>query len=365
MSPHKFYKHLLASLPLFSLLATLFVDLCHSQTVAKLCNHNDENTLLQIKSFWGNPPSLGYWDPNQDCCQWDLIQCNEQGRVITLRVSLSNDVHGPIPPFLDRLPSLDRLHFDNMYNLSGPIPQSIGKLTNLTAIVILGTNIGGPIPNFLGRLTNLVELNLASNKHTGPIPDFLGRLKSLTSLDLGDNQLTGHIPYSLTRLSNLSSLTLTLNKLSGSIPEFPPQKMSGLQFLGLNFNRFSGSIPRSLGRLPSLGALYLDHNKLTGDASYLFNKNNTVNKYISIGYNNLKFDLSKLDLPRLWGFEISHNLIYGSLPLSFGFLDPETVNVSYNRLCGPIPNGRRFKRANPDIFAHNKCLCGGPLPACK
>ena len=39
-------------------------------------------------------------------------------------------------------------------------------------------------------------------------------------------------------------------------------------------------------------------------------------------------------------------------------------DVSYNELCGAIPQGRYTHRFGPKHFAPNKCLCGRPLAPC-
>ncbi|KMT12737.1 hypothetical protein BVRB_4g088330 [Beta vulgaris subsp. vulgaris] len=359
------------------LLLPLFVDISHSQSTPDLCLPHDKNVLLRIKKHFGNPPSLSSWDPNTDCAGWNGIRCNIQGHVEVVLITDADDIHGLIPPFLDQLPYLTELYFDKLPNLSGPIPTYIGKLTNLTILTISGTKIAGPIPEFLIKLTNLNQLFLYSNKFTGTIPNFLSRLKKLMFLDLSSNLLTGPIPVALSKLTNVKVLTLSSNKLSGHIPDFIGNQLKNLQVLELDFNSFSGTIPTSLGLLlnlqkislagnqlsgtipkwmgrGNLNLIYLGQNKLTGDASFLFEKTNTNILSLEVAHNLLKFDFTKVDLaPSLLGMNISHNMIYGSLPKRFGLLRPDSIDVSYNQLCGPIPNGRRFKRV-PDIFAHNK-----------
>jgi hypothetical protein len=46
--------------------------------------------------------------------------------------------------------------------------------------------------------------------------------------------------------------------------------------------------------------------------------------------------------------------------------DFQEFNVSYNLLCGEIPQGG-YLHTRFDVFSyyHNKCLCGSPLPKCK
>ena len=82
-----------------------------------------------------------------------------------------------------------------------------GRVTRL----YLGWNeLTGPIPEVLGGLSNLVSLDLYYNELTGPIPDALGDLSNLESLRLGWNGLTGPIPEVLGGLSNLVSLDLSI-----------------------------------------------------------------------------------------------------------------------------------------------------------
>ncbi|KAK9690940.1 hypothetical protein RND81_09G165000 [Saponaria officinalis] len=379
----------LYSLLLFSLLVSQIFEVSQSQSFPDFCHPYDKKILLNIKYKLGNPPSLASWDPNTDCANWKDVQCgNIEGHVTSISIIDALDVHSPIPPYFDRLYWLTSLNFINVPNLSGPIPSYFGTLTNLTAFIVSGTKLTGPIPRFLNRLTKLNQLDLSSNKLTGPIPNFFGQLNSLSYFDLSSNGLTGPVPTALTQLVNLSYLQLKSNKLSGPIPGFLYKlknlntvdfssnyltgpipvylgHMPGLTTLALSNNMLIGPIPKSLGR-SDLGFIKLSHNKLSGDASFLFDKANTNVISVEIDYNFFKFDFTNVDLSRrLVAFNVSHNFIYGSLPKRFGQMWVDSVDVSYNQLCGPIPNGRRFKKVDPTVFSHNKCLCGGPLPACK
>ncbi|KAK9690934.1 hypothetical protein RND81_09G164400 [Saponaria officinalis] len=376
-------------LPLLIIFISQILYITQSQDLPNVCHPHDKKILLNIKNNLGNPSSLSSWDPNTDCCDhWITIQCNEQGHVTSLTFLQAHDVHGPIPPFLDQLPWLTGLYFLDVPNLSGPIPSYFRKLTNLTAFVISGTSVTGPIPKFLGQYTNLIQLNLPSNKLFGPVPEELSRMKSMMYLDLSNNSLNGSIPNAFAHLTNLTGMFLNLNKFSGPIPDFLANlvnvgtidfssnsltgpipaflgRMGNLTTLGLSNNQLTGPVPKELGR-SNLVIIGLANNKLSGDASFLFEKGNKQVNDIQISSNLLKFDFTNVDLsPNLSGFNISHNMIYGSLPKRFGQIWVDSFNVSYNQLCGPIPDGELFKQADPAFFSHNKCLCGGPLPACK
>ncbi|XP_074277079.1 polygalacturonase inhibitor 2-like [Silene latifolia] len=346
MSQPNSHIHLIVLLPL--LLISHFVNLSYSQKFDFLdvCNADDKQVLLRIKAYLGNPPSLKSWDLANDCGGpwevWHGVKCDGEGRISSLLFFGLQDIYR-ISPFLDELPALRGLGFVYMTNLFGPIPYYIGKLTNLSSLTIAMTNISGPIPSFLGRLTNLGNLDLSSNKFSGPIPNFLRRLNSVTTLDLSNNKITGPLPISLGLITQLSWLSLLNNQLTGPVP-------------------------RSLGG-GNIIVIRLGNNKLTGDATFLIDKSNNDVIEVDISNNQFKFDMTNVDLaPRLYAMNISHNMIYGRLPKLFyrkrDFLGTY-IDITYNELCGPIPNGRLLKRVDPNLFAHNKCLCGGPLPACK
>lgn len=64
-------------------------------------------------------------------------------------------------------------------------------------------DIVGPIPTSIGALTNLKELNLEANKMTGVIPTELLNLVDLQFLELSDNLFSGGIPAGLGSLTDL------------------------------------------------------------------------------------------------------------------------------------------------------------------
>ncbi|VFQ76615.1 unnamed protein product [Cuscuta campestris] len=339
--------------------------------IGQKCNPKERDVLLKIKAHFKIPPSLSSWDPNttSDCSFWDGIGADDQGHVTRLRINNANDIAGPIPPFLDGLPFLKTLDFSGVPNLSGPIPTSIGNFRNLTSLTISGSKVTGPIPlGSVGRLTTLDMLDLRSNRLNGSIPSDFSRLTRLTYFNLNSNLLSGPIPDFMGRkLTKLNYIGLESNRLSGPIPA-SFGLLPVLTTLHLSKNQLAGPIPDPLGRVGVMSSVDISHNAIAGDASFLFDKKYTALSFLYVNDNMLKFDFSDVELtPTLAIFNVSHNMIHGSLPRRFGQMKPDInyVDVSFNRLCGPIPNGRRFKKADPAIFAHNKCLCGGPLPACK
>ncbi len=127
--------------------------------------------------------------------------------------------------------------------------------------------MSGGIPSSIGKMTNLFRLDLSNNLLKGSVPSSIGNLTRLDELYLSFNQLSGSIPSSFGNLSNLGFLNLSHNELSGSIPS----SFGNLDLfrLDLSYNRLSGSIPSSFGKLVNLGGksfLDLSHNHYTFDA---------------------------------------------------------------------------------------------------
>jgi len=68
------------------------------------------------------------------------------------------------------------------------LPESIGQLTNLKEMWLLGNSLTD-LPESFGQLTKLTKLDLRNNKFT-IIPESIGELKNLTKLYLTGNRLT-------------------------------------------------------------------------------------------------------------------------------------------------------------------------------
>ena len=131
------------------------------------CKERERHAFLTFKhGLQDDYGMLSTWKdgPNEDCCKWGGVQCNNQtGYVETL------DLHGS-------------------YYLSGEINPSITELQHLTYL-------------------DLSYLN-TSGHYDGKIPSQLENLSQLRHLDLSWNELLGEIPFQLGNISLLQSLIL-------------------------------------------------------------------------------------------------------------------------------------------------------------
>ncbi|KAL6127750.1 hypothetical protein ACLB2K_071113 [Fragaria x ananassa] len=235
-----------------------------------------------------------------------------------------NDLSGPIPS----KPSLyfRQVNFPDIsfvqhvgvfvlsYNrLSGHIPEDLGECVILVNLLINNNMLSGRVPTSLSRLTNLTTLDLSGNMLSGSIPPEFGDSPKLQGLYLGNNQLTSTIPESLGRLGSLVKLNLTGNKLSGAVPA-SFGNLKGLTHLDLSSNKLDDEL-FSNSMAWRIETVNLSHNFLTGELP------------LSLG--NLSY-LTYLDLHA--------NLFKGMIPPDLGNLvQLEYLDVSSNRLSGHTP----------------------------
>ncbi|KAJ4706914.1 putative Receptor protein kinase [Melia azedarach] len=224
----------------------------------------------------------------------------------------NNNLSGPIPSTLGYLTNLKRLYLDSN-RLNGRIPHEIGSLSDLAVLNLSRNNIQGTIPDELTHLPVLYFLNLSSNKLSGQIPSTIGRLCNLEFLDLSNNKLNGPIPKEIGNCSGMLNITLSNNSLNGSIPpEFG--EMLLLEYFDLSHNNFSGTIPKSLR---SMSSLDLSYNNLEGEIP-IYLQGNPPQKFI--GNKGLCGRVSGLP-------SCSKHGKHGSF--TFKFILPPTIFVSF------------------------------------
>ncbi|QCE02845.1 LRR receptor-like serine/threonine-protein kinase FLS2 [Vigna unguiculata] len=307
-----------------------------------------------------------------------------------LDVSYNPSLHGSLPNF----PSQSSLYNFNLShtNFSGPLPESIDNLKQLSKLDLSNCQFRGTLPYSMSNLTQLVHLDLSYNNFTGPIPSFskskamvvlslnhnhftgtvpsthFEGLTNLISIDLGDNSFDGRVPSSLSRLQSLQHLMLYYNKFDGVLDEFPNASVSSLEMLDLSGNNFEGPIPMSVFQLKRLRLLYLSKNKFNGTLQLGAIGRLQNLSSLDLAHNNLSVD-ARIDdastfpsLKTLWlgscnlrafpeflrnkssllYLDLSSNHIEGTIPNWIWKFDSMVIlNVSYNFLTdfeGPFQN---------------------------
>lgn len=185
-------------------------------------------------------------------------------------------------------------------NMNGVFPDEIGDLVNLKVLnIAINTGITGPIPNTIGNLSNLERLRLQFTGNTGVIPSSVGNLSNLRELRIVATGMTGELPTTLGNLSSLTDMTLFGERVfagngqsfTGTIPA-SLGNLSNLVILDLRGNSFNGEVPNSLSNLINLRDLFLSDNDLLG---ILPDFSGNLNPARRITVENNFFDFSDLE----------------------------------------------------------------------
>ncbi|XVF55082.1 hypothetical protein PTKIN_Ptkin06aG0008000 [Pterospermum kingtungense] len=285
--------------------------------VSGQCQSDQRQLLLEFKSSFNCTSSgkLMNWNQTTDCCSWDGLSCEADGRVVGL--DLSNQfILGAIDSSssLFRLQHLQRLNLSNNKLLRGSL-QNFPLNTSLQTLVLSDTNFGGQLPDSIGDLAQLTRIELARCNFSGPIPESMKKLQQLAYLDFSSNNFSGPMP-SFSSSRNLIRLNLAFNQLNGTIHSTEWSGLSKLVSVDLRNNTLSGIIPSTLFGIPSLQKILLSQNQFNGHLEELHGKKASLL-------------LDTLDL--------SSNKLQGQFPKSvFGFQGLKILTLSSNNFSGSI-----------------------------
>ncbi|KAL8240937.1 hypothetical protein R6Q59_014292 [Mikania micrantha] len=213
------------------------------------------------------------------------------------------------------------------------------KSPSLESLDISQSGLSGPIPNSIGRLSSLKTLSLFGNMLNGSIPDSIGQLSKLNTLFFFNNSLTGVVTEAhFTKLVNLkylfgegNNLTLKL-QVENWTPPFQ------LQFLFLNSWGLGPSFPLWLQSQRDLKVLDISN---TGISSPMppesFWRSLPNLTYLDMSQNNINDTLALFLLTKLEVLDLNSNQFIETLPsLSTGSLMPIFLDLSNNSFMGSL-----------------------------
>ncbi|KAJ7538102.1 hypothetical protein O6H91_11G034100 [Diphasiastrum complanatum] len=264
--------------------------------------------------------------------------------LLALDLSFNPNLTGPLPNGLGKLSKLQTLNLQSC-SFIGSIPAEIGSLKGLRSLTLNRNQLSGEIPPSLGKLTNVTLFDLSENKLSSIIPVSSGNNENVgldnltlaTSLYLQNNSLSGALPLEICYLPNLVNLFLNGNNLSGSLPSDISQ-LQAIQILKLNENEFEGKIPVELNNLTTLYQLDLGGNRFNGTIPNLSNLQQL--KLLRLSMNKFQPQLVPKwigNLSMLQTLELNGDHFAGNVPFQlFNLPSLETLSLDGNRLNGTL-----------------------------
>ncbi|XP_039116018.1 receptor-like protein kinase 5 [Dioscorea cayenensis subsp. rotundata] len=338
----------------------IFIFILSLSQVESQTPSDEKQTLLRIKSEWGNPGNLSSWSNSSSLhyCSWVGVQCNNGSSVINLTLSGLN-IAGPIPDSVCDLKNLTVLDL-NTNNIPGPFPTSLYNCANLQYLDLSQNLFVGVIPSSIWRLSSaLTVLILSANNFSGDVPSIIAQLKALQVLRLDNNLFNGTFPSELGELQNLEQLWLAYNPFApASIPE-EFGNLTKLSFLFMANMSLVGEIPETLGKLGEIVQLDLSENSINGAIPHSIWMLKNI-QYLYLYKNRLSGEIDpEIEALNLVEIDISINQLNGSIPEGFGQLkNLKKLLLYWNRFSGEIPRSIALLPNLYDVRLFNNSLTG-------
>jgi len=269
---------------------------------------------------------------------------------------------GYIPASITTMINLKYLYL-NRNLLSGSLPANIGDIKLLHMINLNHNILESTLPSSLSLLYYLELLSISNNQLKGSITSIFNSTNQiyLYTIQLSDNQLTGFLPKEMYLLKNLTSLALvnncfeTINSINDVIcnsTTLQSLALDGLHaspscrrnilpsFISSSYVLQSSSssstlihqnIPSCLFNMSNLLVLHLSGNGYTGylpSEDIYTSSSSSLPPSSSVSYH----------IPKLLDLSVSHNIMIGTIPISFQKKPWFNLDISHNRFNGILIN---------------------------
>ncbi|XP_060669247.1 receptor-like protein 7 isoform X13 [Ziziphus jujuba] len=331
----------------------------HVVVVVGQCLSHQQSLLLQLKhAIIFNETSskiLVNWNESSDCCTWPGITCDDDGRVIGLKLSneqISGGIHDNSTLF--NLVDLKSLDLSSNEDLQSEMPSRIGNLTNLNYLNLSNSFWFHQIPKTISLLNKLLILDLSYSDEYYCLDQ---------QYDKGSN-LSMHMFTNLTRLEELYVGCVNLSASGNEWGQALSSSLPNLRVLSLISCSLSGPIDKSLAKLQYLSVIHLDDNDLLSSKVPKFFANFSNLTTLSLSGCGLygMFPKEIFQVPTLTILDISRNeLLGGSLPEFPLDSDLQSLVLYGTNFSGSLPAsiGNLGQLSRLDIY---HCQFSGSLP---
>ncbi|CAK9325271.1 unnamed protein product [Citrullus colocynthis] len=245
-------------------------------------------------------------------------------------------------------------------NLVGVLPVEFAYLTQLRDLDLTYNFISGSIPRQFGRIP-LLTFSIIGNRLSGEIPPEIGDIASLEELILEDNQIGGNLSENLGKLTSLRRLLVSSNNITGSIPE-SFRNLRNLTEFRVDGTNISGKIPQYIGNWTKLLKLYIQGTSMENPIPLVISDLKNLTELVISDLKGPRINFPNLrQLTSLQTLVLRNCLIEGRIPEYIGsFNELRTLDLSFNRLSGPIPETFQnlFVQKTAFMFLNNNSLSG-------
>ncbi|PUZ50619.1 hypothetical protein GQ55_6G072000 [Panicum hallii var. hallii] len=369
-------------------------------TSLKYLNLRYHRLFGQFHDALENMTSLQVLDLSFNFNQKRLVMEGNFNNLFSLKILdlTDNEMNRAITVLMDRLlpqrawDILEELHL-GFNNLTGTLPNLIGRFTSLTVLDLSNNNLAGIIPPELSNCTCLRTLDLSNNHLSGLVPTGIGAFANLTSLDLSSNNFSGVISEEhFAGLMNLKKLDLSSNsmklvvgtdwlplfslkiavlgscqmgplfpawlqwqreitkldisstRLMDKIPDWFWPTFSHAIYVDISDNQLSGSLPAHLGDMACVELninLDLSSNLLEGEIPPCFEINISQSiQFLLLSNNSFsgKFPAFLQKCTTLQFLDLAWNNLFGRLPEWIAEMTGlQFLRLSHNAFSGSIP----------------------------
>ena len=142
----------------------------------------------------------GKWDASKPLNDWECVDWDPTKKELHL-IFGGVGLKGEFPDCFDDLSALTWLIIQDEPGITGTLPSSFGKLTNLKLLDLNSTSMTGLPDIFKDIPLDFVGINV-NKKMTGPLPESLGSSPKLSTLQIYGNAFTGTVPDSWAKLGS-------------------------------------------------------------------------------------------------------------------------------------------------------------------